>query len=129
MKKIYRYIYSFNPNFIKEHKGNVFAVEEYEVKEEQDFDENDGWKIDCKNTWWLVKYDGGISKRAVDCWKALYCDNSGKYAWSFTNSKEKMKEFQNIIMKQEQENLMSYVSKANHVKERIKKIIKNMNKD
>ena len=89
MIKLYKYVYSFNPKDIAQY-NDVFHVEEFLVKEEQDFNELDGWKIDCKNTYWFANIDDGISKDAVDDWKELEYHNNGRHGWSFKNDKETM---------------------------------------
>ena len=125
MIKLYKYVYSFNPKDIAQYNG-VFHVEEFLVKEEKDFNELDGWKIDCKNTYWFANIDDGISKDAVDDWKELEYHNNGRHGWSFKNDKETMEKFQNIIKGYELKNLKSFEDSVKQIKKRIATIEKSM---
>ena len=124
MRTLYKYIYDFSPDFIEEHNGSVFTVEEYQVLEDRDYpneEEMTGWERDY---YMFVGKDDGILKTAIDDWKCLDYHNHGRQGWSFTKSEEKMKEFQSIIRDFETENLFSHIESVNRIKARLEKVIK-----
>ena len=124
MRALYKYIYDFSPDFMEEHNGSVFTVEEYQVLEDRDYpseEEMTGWE---KEYYMFVGKDDGIRKDSIDDWECLNYHDHGRHAWSFTNSEEKMKKFQNIIRDLETENLFDTIERTNRIKARLENVIK-----
>lgn len=124
MRTLYKYVYDFSPDFVEEHNGNVFAIEEYQVLEDRDYpseEEMTGWE---KAYYMFVGKDDGIKKTAIDDWNCLCYHDFGRHGWSFTKSEEKMKEFQSIIRDFETENLFKNIESVNRIKVRLENVIK-----
>ena len=131
MRTLYKYIYCFNPDFIEEHNGSAFAIEEYQILEDHDYhskEELTGFEKDYyffgKDYYFFVGKDDGVMKSIIDNWKELDYYDGSMPGWSFTKSEEKMKEFQNIARSWETKNLFKSIENANKIKERLEKIFK-----
>lgn len=126
MKKIYKYIYNMEPN-----ANPVFHVEEYLIKEDSDYENEEdmtGWE---KDYYMFTDKDDGILKNSVDNRNYICYDSKikSKNFWSFKNDNETMLKFQTLMKEKELDNLFSYLNDVEHIKARLESIIKCMNKE
>lgn len=124
MRTLYKYIYCFNPDFIEEHNGSAFAVEEYQILEDHDYHSKEELTGFEKDYYYFVSKEDGVMKSIIDNWKELDYYDGSMPGWSFSKSEEKMKEFQNIARSWETKNLFKSIENANKIKERLEKIFK-----
>lgn len=119
MKKLYKYVYSMEPN-----ANPVFHVEEYLVKENSDYENEE----DIEEEYYMfVDEDNGIDKDAVDDWRYICDGRRSKHFWSFKNDDETMLKFQTLMKEHELDNLFMYLNSVERIKARLESIIKCMN--